>query len=192
MCLSYSQIKASQGPHSLNVFCHSTNVSTSASLLLQYKPLRGTWRYLKIRIFSRNQKKKGYAIIYALKIHWVCSKRGINKKIHRPSGLTTLSLKKRSEGCLGSYFSVVFFFFLAHMMKCSVWPWTATHCFLLSLDLLLVLHLDTSLIFLSEYVCSMAKAVWRNSHFVLIFLNTFPLNSNSYPAFHHSLPLHRR
>lgn len=111
MCLSYSQIKASQGPHSLNVFCHSTNISTSASLLLQYKPLRGTWRYLKIRIFSRNQKKKGYAIIYALKIHWVCSKRGINKKIHRPSGLTTLSLKKRSEGCLGSYFSVGFFFF---------------------------------------------------------------------------------
>lgn len=40
-----------------------------------------------------------------------------------------------------------------------MWPRTVSHCFLLSLDLLLVLHLDTSLIFLSEHVCNMAKVV---------------------------------
>lgn len=111
MCLSYSQSKASQGPHSLNVFSHSTNVSAAVSLFPQYKPLRGPWRYFKIRMWSRTQKKKGYAIIYALKIHWVCSKMGLNKKRYRPTGLTTLSLKQRSEGCLGSYSSVGFFFF---------------------------------------------------------------------------------
>lgn len=120
MCLSYSQSKASQGPHSLNVFSHSTNVSTAASLFPQYKPLRGTWRYFKIRILFRTQKKKGYAIIYALKSHWVCSKMGQSKKRHRPAGLTTLGLKQGSEGWLGSYFSVGFGVFLGRYdeMQC--------------------------------------------------------------------------
>lgn len=86
-------------------------------------------------------------------------KRDLNKEGHRPSGLTTLSLNQRLDFFIFLWVCFLFFVFFPHVVKRSVWPWTVSHFFLLSLDLLLVLHLDTSLIFLSEYVCNMAKVV---------------------------------
>lgn len=79
--------------------------------------------------------------------------KGISMKHFYRSNYLKSKQKTTLEGCVFSFF----FFFC--MLKYSVWPWTDSHSFLLSLDLLLVSHLDTSLIFLSEYVCSMTEVV---------------------------------
>lgn len=90
----------------------------------------------------------------------MCSTINQLRLYHTSTGVTFLNLNKgphKRVVVFFFYFSLFFFFFC--MLKYSMRPWTDSHCFLLSLDLLLVSHLDTSLIFLSEYGCSMTKVV---------------------------------